>query len=904
MVADSGTTKKDEILIDIEEKLKEEKWTRATIESYSVKNFVELDSQIRIAIDENFKDDLKTVCKEHLNHSQNSIVGLYLIGILSLEESSIDDAHIPKLIQLFLDNKKYKITEFLAEKALSYRETKFALHTLETIYNERGNAEELFSIKKRLVLIDSKDANNARFLGEFYEKEGDKDLAMFYYRLAIERYLRARSVKMVEELWGKMIKLVPDDTRLVITITRKIRELMGDDKVGMMLFEDGVKPKVKEGQYKTALKLVKLVMDLRPHDKQIRKVVEDCYRHIYEEHSQLEKYLKASAIGQSWKPHREAIRMFETHIAFDQGSYISHKSWGIGTVKSIDNDKVIIDFEKKKGHEMSLKIALRSLTVLDEDSIVIWKELKPEELKTMVEEDPLHAMQIILKSFGGEANSKDIKATLVPDVLPDTKWNRWWLLAKKKMETSNEVVQSLTKRNVFELRDTETSVVEELVSKFKKSTNMESKIKILIDFMDRGGDINEPLGQSMVNYFMEIINATSESTERQLYSYLALRYSRYENYRDENVDNSILFGIKNHNAFYIGLEAELKRPFLELLKSRLKDWDVRFADFILNSPITKHHTYMLDQLIYNEKSDILGNIFLTSTNEYQDQPDLFVWLSKVFMESENSELMQKTDTRKADVIFRLISLIDMLNHESDQKTNVGRNKKLIQGINDLLFGKEILLNFYRGGDESRAKSVITLLYSADTVDEDEKKKVIALIVKEYPHLEKINKKEKVQIRHPFMVTQKAFDTKKQMLQNIMNEEIPANSKAIGIAMEKGDLRENSEYKSALEKQDQLKATAAKLESELNQAKVINLNRVKTSYVDVGAKVILKNQDSETEEYSILGQWDVDFENGIISYHSPLGRTLLDKKKGDHLVFEFDGKVKEYEILDIQKADFE
>ncbi len=198
-MADNVIKKKEDILLDIEEKLKEEKWTRAAIESYSVKNFIELDSYIRIAIDENFKDELKNLCRENLKHYQNSVVGLYLIGVLSLEESAVDDTHIPQIIKLFIDNKKYKIAEFLAEKILSYRENKFALKTLEMVYEGYGNQDELFNIKKRLVLIDNRDASNAKFLGEYYEKEGDKDQAMFYYRLAIERYISLKSVKMVEE---------------------------------------------------------------------------------------------------------------------------------------------------------------------------------------------------------------------------------------------------------------------------------------------------------------------------------------------------------------------------------------------------------------------------------------------------------------------------------------------------------------------------------------------------------------------------------------------------------------------------------------------------------------------------------------------------------------------------------
>src|SRR5208283_5267082 len=161
------------------------------IESYNVRNFIELDSIIRMSIDDNFKDDLKNLCRENLKHYQNSVVGLYIIGVLSLEESSVDDTHIPQLIKLFMDNKKFKIAEFLSEKILSYRENKFALKTLETVYEDYGNQDELFNIKKRLVLIDSKDAANAKYLGEYYEKEGDKDQAMFYYRLAMERYIKA-----------------------------------------------------------------------------------------------------------------------------------------------------------------------------------------------------------------------------------------------------------------------------------------------------------------------------------------------------------------------------------------------------------------------------------------------------------------------------------------------------------------------------------------------------------------------------------------------------------------------------------------------------------------------------------------------------------------------------------------
>ncbi len=903
-MADTIIKKKEDILLDIEEKLKEEKWTRAAIESYSVKNFVELDSVIRMSIDENFKDELKNLCKENLKHYQNSVVGLYIIGVLSLEESSVDDTHIPQIIKLFMDNKKLKIAEFLAEKILSFRENKFALKTLETVYEDYGNQDELFNIKKRLVLIDSRDAGNAKYLGEFYEKEDDKDQAMFYYRLAMERYIKAKSVKMVEELWNKVIKLNPEDADLVIIMSRKIIDVLGEERTADMVFNDFIRQAIKNEKYREALKVLKVIIDFKQGEKQFRKAIEDCYRNIYKDHSQLEKYLKLSAIGQSWKPHKEAIRLFETHIAFDQGVYISHKSWGIGRVKEISNDKVIIDFEQKKNHEMSLEIALRALDILDQNNIIIWKKFKTEELIALLSEDPLKVIEIALRSNKGEVSTSEIKNYFVPDLMKESEWNKWWLQTKKLLEGNETIIQNPTKRNMIELRDNELSIVEEIISKFKKTTTFENKVKLFVDFVLRGGNVNSESSAALVNYFTEIIKASSESNDKQLVSLVALKYSNYEKYNDNDVDSSIIFEIKNLNDLYELIDSEIKKPFLQLLMKKLKDWDIKFADIIIHSSVTKLNRYMLNELEMFEKFDVINSIFVASMNSFHENPELFLWISKVLFEESSSNLKDKIGVKESEVMFRLLSLIDILNDEIDSKTNIARNKKIIQGIYDLIFKKKMLSALIEHSDETTAKSVLSLLYSTLTLEDETRDEFVNQIISLFPSLKKIDKQEKIFIRHPFLVTKSSLETKKREMARIMSADIPENSRAIGEAMEKGDLRENAEYKAALEKQDQLKAAASKLETEINQAKVLEKNKVNKAIVDVGVKAIVKNQEGKLEEYQILGQWDVDFKRNIISYHSPLGKALLDRKIGDKIDFEYNGELKKFEIVNIEMADFD
>jgi transcription elongation GreA/GreB family factor len=56
-------------------------------------------------------------------------------------------------------------------------------------------------------------------------------------------------------------------------------------------------------------------------------------------------------------------------------------------------------------------------------------------------------------------------------------------------------------------------------------------------------------------------------------------------------------------------------------------------------------------------------------------------------------------------------------------------------------------------------------------------------------------------------------------------------------------------------------------------------------VSFGTKVILLNETSgQKEEYTILGPWESNPENNIISYLSPFGSAILNKTDGER--FEF------------------
>ena len=99
--------------------------------SYTINNLKELDSIIEETIDDDTESEVKQICDEHLQHTKNSIIALYISGIISLKRRLIDDSNLIMLIKIFSDNHKWNIVEFLCNRILQFGENKFALRTLQ-----------------------------------------------------------------------------------------------------------------------------------------------------------------------------------------------------------------------------------------------------------------------------------------------------------------------------------------------------------------------------------------------------------------------------------------------------------------------------------------------------------------------------------------------------------------------------------------------------------------------------------------------------------------------------------------------------------------------------------------------------------------------------------------------------
>ena len=148
-----------------------------------------------------------------------------------------------------------------------------------------------------------------------------------------------------------------------------------------------------------------------------------------------------------------------------------------------------------------------------------------------------------------------------------------------------------------------------------------------------------------------------------------------------------------------------------------------------------------------------------------------------------------------------------------------------------------------------------------------------------------------------------YTLKQEELDHILHVEIPANSKEIGEALALGDLKENAEYIAAKERQTQLSNTASKLQDEIDKAQIFDPTTITTARVSFGTTVTLKNKNTNAdEEYTILGPWESDPENRIISYMSPFGKEILNSKEGEELSFEINERKHSYTVVKIKPAN--
>lgn len=149
------------------------------------------------------------------------------------------------------------------------------------------------------------------------------------------------------------------------------------------------------------------------------------------------------------------------------------------------------------------------------------------------------------------------------------------------------------------------------------------------------------------------------------------------------------------------------------------------------------------------------------------------------------------------------------------------------------------------------------------------------------------------------ITRSGYDALNEELRQLKTVERPKVIKAIEEARSHGDLSENAEYEAAKERQAFIETRLNELSFKLNNAEIIDTEKLPKDRAVFASRVLLENVDTgEGVEYQLVGPEESDINQGRISIASPLGKAIVGRRPGDEITLQAPGGKRIYELVQI------
>lgn len=137
----------------------------------------------------------------------------------------------------------------------------------------------------------------------------------------------------------------------------------------------------------------------------------------------------------------------------------------------------------------------------------------------------------------------------------------------------------------------------------------------------------------------------------------------------------------------------------------------------------------------------------------------------------------------------------------------------------------------------------------------------------------------------------------ERLQHELNVVLPNE---IRKAVEHGDLRENSEYKAALERQQFVQARLGQLRQRLSKLSQIDVSQIPADRVGLGSEVTVRDEATgEKETYQLVFGDAVEFEEGHVTMSSPIGLALVGKGLGETAHLKLPAATRKLAIIELR-----
>ena len=613
-------------------------------------------------------------------------------------------------------------------------------------------------------------------------------------------------------------------------------------------------------------------------------------------HGDLEKLVKVGKI-----PAQFAARLDK----FSPGKYVMHQEWGVGKVEnwSIPKQAVKINFERKPGYIMGLKLAFNQLTPVPEGHFLIACYDDPEGCRKQAEgKDTILTFiasvlehNLSLREGIDEVlpmQPEDMERFLSGRVIPADQWKLWWEKARAAMRQSPKFRLPTKRGEAIRTRQAN-SAAEALLADYTDATSLETCVRILDQ-----AHLNEVL-HGELNIAARLIAAMERDIERDhmepqhVLELIIIRDEIPAKAASTNEEREALnaalteAGVTTRTTLAEKLSSipaeDLVQYIGELSPARqlcvyaaIKDaypdtWQDYLTHIFLHgaSRVTAPVADFI--LSHGSKEQLFAEIF-SGISRQSLQPSVLIWICK----ERNGVAGEIVEKAKMSLGSAIISAIE-------RDSADGAPNRALRLRNMLMEDKDLAPDLVRGLTEPEARPFAKAIYDSSMLADLDRNFLLANMMKVHPGLQEIAlTRNAPKAKQTLYVSLRSFAARKAEYEELVNVKIPKNKHDLEITRAEGDLRENGGYQDAKATRQVLMRRSEELSRLLAQAQPTDFRGVSCDQTSMGTAVTFVTDNGQEVVYTILGAWDSDPEAHIVAYSSKLGARLLGHKVGDSL----------------------
>jgi len=640
-------------------------------------------------------------------------------------------------------------------------------------------------------------------------------------------------------------------------------------------------------------RILSLIMDLQTTNTP--KFQELALKAIQDRHPQDPQFdLKIRLVGlRGMGNFQGALSNYELLTHMNKGRFVFHTGgWGAGEIMdlSLIREQLVIEFEHVLGkRDFSFENAFKMLKPLPNDHFLARRFGNPDKLEEDARRDPCAIIKLLLKDLGPKT-APEMKDELCEWVIPEADWTKWWQNARARLKKDTMVEVPSSMKDSFILRETEVSHEDRFLRQMARTQGVDEIILTTYNFVRDFPNMlkKDEVRQSILDKMSELISRSDITADQEIQILIFV-----EHFLSASIEGlSLKEKVRNlDNISQLADDIQIlafKKRFLTAIRDFREDWVDLFLDLLLTVQQNPLRDYLLRELSQPETVTKLGHQIEELLHHPKRYPETFVWYFQKITADPKALFADKDG--QCEFLESFLILLHQIENQPEHRDLV---KKMYQLLTKKRY--QVIRDVMNGSDIEFAREFLLLVTKCHTFANHDVKIMRSLAEVAHPSLSEDKTESADMLANAIWTTKEGFSKTQQRIEHIGTVETVQNAKEIEAARELGDLKENSEYKFALEKRSRLQSELKMLSDQLNRARIITEQDIDTSAIGVGTVVDLVNSQGEKVTYTILGPWDADPDLHILSFQSKLAQAMLGLRQNETFTFRHET----YNVADIR-----